>query len=76
MHADLFAITDDVTYLNCASLGPRLRAVNAAGHATVDAMAAPWKVRTPDWFEDARRLRALFASLIGAPADVLPSCLR
>jgi selenocysteine lyase/cysteine desulfurase len=66
---NLFAITDDVTYLNCASLGPRLHAVNAAGHAAVDAMAAPWKVRTPDWFDDARRLRALFASLIGAPAE-------
>ena len=66
---NLFAITDDVTYLNCASLGPRLHAVNAAGHAAVDAMAAPWHVRTPDWFENARRLRALFASLIGAPAE-------
>jgi selenocysteine lyase/cysteine desulfurase len=32
-------------------------------------MAAPWKIRTSDWFDDARRLRALFASLIGAPAD-------
>jgi selenocysteine lyase/cysteine desulfurase len=66
---NLFAIADDVTYLNCASLGPRLHAVNAAGHAAVDAMAAPWQVRTPDWFENARRLRALFASLIGAPAE-------
>jgi selenocysteine lyase/cysteine desulfurase len=66
---NLFAIADDVTYLNSASLGPRLHAVNAAGHAAVDAMAAPWKVRTPDWFEDARRLRALFATLIGAPAE-------
>jgi selenocysteine lyase/cysteine desulfurase len=66
---NLFAIADDVTYLNSASLGPRLHAVNAAGHAAVDKMAAPWKVRTPDWFEDARRLRALFASLIGAPAE-------
>jgi selenocysteine lyase/cysteine desulfurase len=66
---NLFAIADDVTYLNSASLGPRLHAVNAAGHAAVDRMAAPWKVRTPDWFEDARRLRALFASLLGVPAE-------
>ncbi|HEV8331767.1 MAG TPA: aminotransferase class V-fold PLP-dependent enzyme [Steroidobacteraceae bacterium] len=66
---NLFAIADNVTYLNSASLGPRLHAVNAAGHAAVDAMAAPWQVRTADWFEDARRLRALFASLIGAPAE-------
>jgi selenocysteine lyase/cysteine desulfurase len=66
---ELFAITDDVTYLNSASLGVRLHAVNAAGHAAVERMAAPWKVRSTDWFADARTLRALFASLINAPAD-------
>lgn len=64
-----FAIPDSVTYLNSASLGPRLHAVNEAGHAAVERMAAPWKIHTADWFEDARRLRGLFASLIGAPAD-------
>ena len=65
----LFAVTDAVAYLNSASLGPRLHAVNAAGHAAVERMAAPWQIHTADWFEDARRLRALFASLIGARAD-------
>ena len=65
----LFAVTDTVAYLNSASLGPRLRAANEAGHAAVERMAAPWKIHAGDWFEDARRLRALFASLIGAPAD-------
>ncbi len=64
-----FAVTDAVAYLNCASLGPRLHAVNAAGHATVERMAAPWKIQSADWFADARSLRALFAFLIGAPAD-------
>jgi selenocysteine lyase/cysteine desulfurase len=64
-----FAISDAVTYLNSASLGPRLRAVDAAGHAAVARMAAPWNIRSADWFADARALRALFASLIGAPAD-------
>ena len=65
----LFAVTDAVTYLNCASLGPRLHAVNAAGHAAVERMASPWNVHSADWFEDGRALRAAFASLIGAPAD-------
>ena len=64
-----FAVSDAVTYLNSASLGPRLHAVNDAGHAAVERMAAPWKIQTADWFADARELRALFASLIGAPAD-------
>jgi selenocysteine lyase/cysteine desulfurase len=66
---DLFAVTDAVTYLNSASLGPRLHAVNAAGHAAIERMAAPWKIRSSDWFDDARALRTLFASLIGAPAE-------
>lgn len=64
-----FAVTDAVTYLNCASLGPRLHAVNEAGHAAVERMATPWKIQSADWFADARSLRALFAFLIGAPAD-------
>ncbi len=64
-----FAVADAVAYLNCASLGPRLHAVNEAGHAAVERMAAPWKIRSTDWFADARALRALFASLVGAPAD-------
>jgi selenocysteine lyase/cysteine desulfurase len=66
---DLFAITDAVTYVNSASLGPRLHAVNAAGHAAVARMAAPWKIRATDWFDDARVLRASFAALIGAAAE-------
>lgn len=65
----VFAVSDAVTYLNSASLGPRLHAVNDAGHAAVERMAAPWKIQTADWFADARELRALFASLIGAPAN-------
>jgi selenocysteine lyase/cysteine desulfurase len=66
---ELFAITDAVTYLNSGSLGVRLHAVNAAGRAAVERMAAPWNIHSADWFADARALRALFASLIGAPAD-------
>jgi len=65
----LFAVSDAVAYLNSASLGPRLHAVKEAGHAAVERMATPWKIHTADWFADARRLRALFASLIGARPD-------
>jgi selenocysteine lyase/cysteine desulfurase len=65
----LFAVPDAVAYLNSASLGPRLHAVREAGHAAVEKMASPWQIQSADWFEDARTLRKLFASLIGAPAD-------
>jgi selenocysteine lyase/cysteine desulfurase len=64
-----FEVPDDVTYLNCASLCPRLKAVTVAGHSALDRMAAPWNIRSPDWFRDASGLAATFAQLIGAPAE-------
>lgn len=67
----LFAVSDAIAYLNSASLGPRLHAVNEAGHAAVDRMTAPWNIHAADWFEDARRLRALFAPLIGASTECI-----
>jgi selenocysteine lyase/cysteine desulfurase len=70
LHAQraLFDVPEAVTYLNCASLAPRLRAVTAAGHDAVERMATPWKIQAADWFADAADLRQLFASLIGADA--------
>ena len=71
-----FEIPDDVVYLNCASLAPRLKAVSTAGRASLDRMAAPWNVRAPDWFYDAKTLTTKFARLIGAPpecATLVPS---
>src|SRR5688572_1887123 len=65
----MFAVPDAVAYLNSASLGPRLHTVREAGHAAVEKMASPWQIQSADWFGDARTLRELFASLIGAPAD-------
>lgn len=64
-----FDVPDDVTYLNCANLAPRLRTVRAAGLRTLDVTGAPWTLTAPDWFAGAERLRAVFARLIGADAD-------
>jgi selenocysteine lyase/cysteine desulfurase len=65
----LFEIPDDVTYLNCASMSPQLRAVTAAGIDAVRSKASPWKLRSDDWFVHAEPLRALFARVIGADAE-------
>ncbi|MFL5619185.1 MAG: aminotransferase class V-fold PLP-dependent enzyme [Gemmatimonadaceae bacterium] len=65
----LFEIPDDVTYLNCASMSPQLRAVTAAGIDAVRAKASPWTLRSDDWFEHAEPLRALFGRVIGADAE-------
>ncbi|MBA2319077.1 MAG: aminotransferase class V-fold PLP-dependent enzyme [Euzebyales bacterium] len=64
-----FDLPGDVTYLNCATLSPSLRAVTAAGHAAVDAKARPWGIGPPDFFAGPEEARALFAQVLGADAD-------
>ena len=66
---ELFDIPKTITYLNCANMSPRLRAVTAAGVAAVHAQAAPWTKRPEDWFAPSERLRALFAQIINGDAD-------
>jgi selenocysteine lyase/cysteine desulfurase len=65
----LFAIPPDVTYLNCASMSPQLRAVTAAGLVAVRSKASPWNLRASDWFVHAEPLRALFARILGGDAN-------
>jgi selenocysteine lyase/cysteine desulfurase len=66
---DLFTIPQDITYLNCATMGPQLRSATAAGLEAVHANSAPW-LRTPrDWFSGPERLRALAARLMNADAE-------
>jgi selenocysteine lyase/cysteine desulfurase len=66
---ELFDLPADVTYLNCATLSPSLRAVTAAGHTAVDAKARPWGIGPPDFFAGPEQARALFAQVLGADAD-------
>jgi selenocysteine lyase/cysteine desulfurase len=66
---DLFSIPDGVTYLNCSYLGPQLRSVTAAGLDAVRGKEQPWSLAPVDFFTGSERLRAAFASLIGADAD-------
>ena len=72
----LFAIPDDVTYLNCASMSPQLRSVTAAGLVAVRGKASPWNLRASDWFVHAEPLRAGFARVIHGDAEcvaIVPS---
>ncbi len=64
---DAFDIPDGVAYFNCANMAPRLKSVSAAGHAAIDALAAPWSIAAADWFSGTATLKGLFADLIGAP---------
>jgi selenocysteine lyase/cysteine desulfurase len=66
---DLFDVPPDVTYLNSASLGPRLHAVSRAGIDAIRVQAAPWRVGSDEWFGAPERLRALAARVMGADSD-------
>jgi selenocysteine lyase/cysteine desulfurase len=67
----LFDIPESVTYLNCASQTPLLRASVAAGEIGVARKAHPWGSMREDTAREAEEARSLFAGLIGAtPEDI------
>jgi selenocysteine lyase/cysteine desulfurase len=68
---DLFTIPRDVTYLNCATMGPQLRSATAAGLEAVHANSAPWLRTPPDWFTGPERLRSLAARLMNADPEAI-----
>ncbi|MDF2366760.1 aminotransferase class V-fold PLP-dependent enzyme [Sneathiella sp.] len=65
----LFDIPDEITYFNCAYMGPLLKTARAAGHMGIDRKSTPWTVAPEDFFTESERARSLFASLIGSAAD-------
>lgn len=65
----LFDIPETISYLNCASQSPLLRASVAAGEMGVGRKAHPWGSLREDAARDAEAVRTLFAQLIGATAD-------
>ncbi len=62
-YKESFILDDDVTYLNCANMSPMLRSVKAAGLVALETRAAPWKLSTGDWFNNAEILRDLAAKI-------------
>ncbi|WP_367683138.1 aminotransferase class V-fold PLP-dependent enzyme [Xanthomonas oryzae] len=66
-----FALPAEVTYLDAASRGPLLRAVQQVAHQVVDAMAAPWRLPFDAWLQQIEQLRVLAAALFDGDADAL-----
>lgn len=60
---DLFALPADTLYLDTAAHGPRLRAVQDAAQAALDAGVAPWRVSASDWEASIERVRARAAAV-------------
>ncbi len=61
-----FRVPADVHYLNCAYMAPLARAVEDAIVEGVRAKRLPIDLEPRDFFEESDRVRALFASLVGA----------
>ena len=59
-----FSLPDDLHYLNCAYMAPLSRRVAAAGHAALERLGAPSRVRTSDFFEPCDQVRTRFARLV------------
>ncbi|WAT15137.1 aminotransferase class V-fold PLP-dependent enzyme [Xanthomonas fragariae] len=64
-----FALPIEITYLDTASRGPLLRAVQAVAHQAIDAMATPWQLPFDAWLHDIEHLRGLVAGLFDNDAD-------
>ena len=73
---ELFEIPDDVSYLNCAYMGPQLRSAREVGERAVGRKSRPWELTPEDFFRDAEDVRSLFAHLVGGDPDgvaIVPS---
>lgn len=64
-----FDIPADVTYLNCAFMGPMPHAAVEAGWSGLARKARPWTIAPDDFTVPVDQLREGFATLLGRPDD-------
>jgi selenocysteine lyase/cysteine desulfurase len=62
-----FSLPDDVRYLNCAYMAPLAREVEEAGIAGMRRRRDPSQIGADFFFEEADRIRELFARLVDCP---------
>ncbi|KAA3617019.1 MAG: aminotransferase class V-fold PLP-dependent enzyme [Calditrichaeota bacterium] len=62
----LFNIPDDVTYLNCAYMGPQLKSVSEVGKISITKKEHPWDITMPDFYEPPEKLKSLYAKIVNA----------
>ncbi len=62
-----FDLPDDVTYLNCAFMGPVPNHALEAGLMGLARKTRPWTIAPDDFTVPVDQLRAVFARLLGVP---------
>lgn len=65
----LFAIPDNLAFLNCANYAPQLKAATEAGVAAVRRKESPWSFTSNDWFDLPEEWRRLAARFMGTDVD-------
>ncbi|MBA3283283.1 MAG: aminotransferase class V-fold PLP-dependent enzyme [Acidimicrobiia bacterium] len=65
-----FSLPADVTYLNCAFMGPVPRVAVEAGWMGLARKGQPWTVAADDFTVPVEQLRGALADLLGAPGDL------
>ena len=66
---EAFDIPDDVTYLNCAFMGPMPDDAVLAGWSGLGRKARPWTIAPDDFTVPVDELRQTLAELLGVPHD-------
>lgn len=64
-----FDLPSDVTYMNCAFMGPLPRDAVSAGWAGLARKAQPWTIAPDDFTVPVDQLRGAIAGLLGVPDD-------
>ncbi|MCB0521853.1 MAG: aminotransferase class V-fold PLP-dependent enzyme [Lewinellaceae bacterium] len=60
----LFSLPDEISYLNCAYMGPLPKKVEEAGLKGVSVKALPYQVVPEDFFQPVKQLKQLFSQLV------------
>lgn len=61
---DLFQLSDEVVYLNCAYMSPQLKAVEASGRDALRLKNQPWLISPDDFFRHVEALKQAFARTV------------
>jgi len=63
----LFSLSNEVTYLNCATMSAQLKSVEKIGIENLLKKSNPHQIKSNDFFDDREILKQRFAQLIEAP---------
>lgn len=63
----LFSLSNEVTYLNCATMSAQLKSVEKIGIENLLKKSNPYLIKSNDFFDDREILKQRFTQLINAP---------